>query len=515
MHHSKFNGKLWQIPLLYALAGVLWIWVSDRYTFSLFEQISGAEARQTLMYRGLACVFVTAVVLYGLLRWFFGRVLRAEKYYRLLYTASPIAILIADAEDGKVISANPAAEREFGLSREQIRSTRLQNLYHPAEEALAPLHQVSQEESFVPAGVWQYQDGSGGLAFARMYATGLTFHKKRSVLVGGLRITDQVQAQNDLNTYAHRLGEMQDNISDGYLLVGEDWTLLKTNRTIERIVGRQRHEVEGENLWEVFPGARDLAFFERFSRAMQLKLGDHFEEFYPPLQLWLRISIYPDPQGITAYLQDITHQKRQQARLEESERNLAAVINNTDDAIWYISTTNEIVFFNAAFQRIRSLLLAQPDPSPRQAADDSVPQDLRELLRGHYARAIAGEHLRFEVEVQHTNGHRPTFEVSINPVRDEHGVVLGIGCIGRDITDRKRSENLIRSQYDRLRKIAWYQSHEVRGPVASILGLVHLFDPTNPTSDFNVDILHHLHKTAQQLDSAVRSIVQEANELAP
>lgn len=516
MHQTKFKGRLWQIPLLYALVGVLWIWGSDRYTFSLFEKLSGAEARQVLMYRGLVCVFLTALALYIILRWFFGRLIRAEKYYRLLYTASPIAILIADADDGKVISANPSAEREFGLTREQIRATRLQDLYQPAEEDLTPLHQAPSEELFVPAGTWRYQDANQREAFAKMYATSLTFYHKRSVLVGGLRITDQVQAQNSLNAYAHRLGEMQNNISDGYLLVGADWTLIKANRTIERIVGRGSDEIEGKNLWDVFPGARDLGLFERFRRAMGLKLGDHFEEFYPPLQLWLRISLYPDPLGLTAYLQDITHEKRQQERLAESERNLAAVINNTDDAIWYINTSNEIVFFNAAFQRIRAqLLLANTDERPRHAAADSVPEDIREQLRSYYAQALAGEHVRFEMAVQHKNGHQPTFEVSINPVRDTDGVVLGIGCIGRDITDRKRSENLIRSQYDRLRKIAWYQSHEVRGPVASILGLVLLFDPQNPTSEFNLDILNHLEKTARQLDAAVRSIVQEANELAP
>ena len=79
----------------------------------------------------------------------------------------------------------------------------------------------------------------------------------------------------------------------------------------------------------------------------------------------------------------------------------------------------------------------------------------------------------------------------------------------KDITEQKNAQLEIIEQNKRLREIAQISSHEFRKPVASILGLVKLFDRENPDSKFNSEIIDYLDITANELDVVIHSIVKK------
>ena len=78
-----------------------------------------------------------------------------------------------------------------------------------------------------------------------------------------------------------------------------------------------------------------------------------------------------------------------------------------------------------------------------------------------------------------------------------------------DITEQKNSELKIIEQNKRLREIAQISSHEFRKPVATILGLVKLFNKEIPNSKLNSEIIDYLDTTAQQLDEVIHTIVEK------
>jgi hypothetical protein len=61
----------------------------------------------------------------------------------------------------------------------------------------------------------------------------------------------------------------------------------------------------------------------------------------------------------------------------------------------------------------------------------------------------------------------------------------------------------------KLEEIADITSHQLRGPVASIMGLVGLFNKENPTDPFNKEIVEHLDKSAKDLDKVIHKIVEK------
>jgi PAS domain S-box-containing protein len=73
-------------------------------------------------------------------------------------------------------------------------------------------------------------------------------------------------------------------------------------------------------------------------------------------------------------------------------------------------------------------------------------------------------------------------------------------------TELKEKELRILCQNKRLREIAQINSHVIRKPVASILGLISLLDKESVVGEDNLEILEHLLSSTQELDGVIRQI---------
>ena len=79
----------------------------------------------------------------------------------------------------------------------------------------------------------------------------------------------------------------------------------------------------------------------------------------------------------------------------------------------------------------------------------------------------------------------------------------------RVLIENKKSEESIKEQNNRLQTIANISSHELRRPVATILGLVSLFDEDNMQNPLNKEILSHLNTSTLELDAVIHNIIEK------
>lgn len=89
---------------------------------------------------------------------------------------------------------------------------------------------------------------------------------------------------------------------------------------------------------------------------------------------------------------------------------------------------------------------------------------------------------------------------------DIHARIL----IANDITRQIQYIEAIEAQNDKLNRISFAQSHTVRSPLASIMGLVHVLQDTPLNSDEYKQILAQLHEASARLDTVIRSISNDA-----
>lgn len=152
---------------------------------------------------------------------------------------------------------------------------------------------------------------------------------------------------------------------------------------------------------------------------------------------------------------DISERKR----AEEVRSLLAAIVDSTEDAIISKTTAGIITACNPAaehlFERKREELVGQsmtllipPEWHPEE-------QRILERLR-------AGEHVQsFETVRLTKNGRRIDVSLTVSPVRDAAGVIVGASSIARDITERKRSERELHRYREELEELVRERTEEL------------------------------------------------------
>jgi PAS domain S-box-containing protein len=126
-----------------------------------------------------------------------------------------------------------------------------------------------------------------------------------------------------------------------------------------------------------------------------------------------------------------------------------------------------------------------------------------------YARALDGGTSRFEREVKYRNGETIWWDVTFEPAVNEEREIIGVSYNASDITTRKTFELQLLAQNESLKQIAHIQSHELRKPIASILGLMEIFKGAKYSA--TDEELRLLEQTCLELDAKVRAIVRFAD----
>lgn len=97
--------------------------------------------------------------------------------------------------------------------------------------------------------------------------------------------------------------------------------------------------------------------------------------------------------------------------------------------------------------------------------------------------------------------------------RDATGRAYQLIGFTLDITEHKKQTQALELQNQRLMEIAWVQSHEVRAPLARIMGLIQLVDLYPDDADGLKQTLSHILRSAKELDEIVRKIVRKTEQI--
>lgn len=208
---------------------------------------------------------------------------------------------------------------------------------------------------------------------------------------------------------------------------------------------------------------------------------------------------------------DIDEQIQAQKRVQISESKLRGLINNTDDLIWMVDKDGLVVAVNEAFKdKFRAATGFDLQLSKKIDVKKLPSTWLIHNWHNHMKEAFGGKKLRIEQEVE-TNGKKEWFEIILNPIVNDAGEVFSVGCFARDITSRIESENQIKEQVSRLKEVAWIQSHEVRRPLANILGLIDLLRHSNSKEEKpDNELLDHMELSCKELDVVIKKVVNKS-----
>jgi PAS domain S-box-containing protein len=166
--------------------------------------------------------------------------------------------------------------------------------------------------------------------------------------------------------------------------------------------------------------------------------------------------------GAVLIFRDITERRR----AEHARAWLAAIIESSDDAIISKTLDGVVTSWNAAAARIFGY-------SPEEVVGKPITVIIPPELHGEELQVL--EKLRRGERVEHfetvrvtKDGRRLDISLTVSPVRDEHGEIVGASKIARNITGRKHAERLLRDAEHRKDEFIAMVAHELRNPLAPL-----------------------------------------------
>ncbi len=143
---------------------------------------------------------------------------------------------------------------------------------------------------------------------------------------------------------------------------------------------------------------------------------------------------------------------------------------------------------------------------------DYVHPSFREAFLECCKRALAGESVQTDRYVEYANG-AIYWHILFHPATNPEGKITGISFNATDITQTLEHERTILMQHESLQQIAFLQSHELRKPVANILGLLQLISMNQTLPP--IPELDLLQDSVEELDGIIREIVKHAGSYNP
>lgn len=243
-----------------------------------------------------------------------------------------------------------------------------------------------------------------------------------------------------------QLEAIVESSDDAIITKDLDGTITSWNTAASRMFGYTRQEMVGQSILKLIPPELrqdEDVILKRLTEGQRI---EHFETIRVSkngerINVSLTVSPIKDKRGRIIGASKVARDITERVQSDELRSRLAAIVESSDDAIASKDLNGIIRSWNAAAARLfgwkaeeiigRSVLTIIP---PELQAEE--PEILRKLRAGDRI-----EH--YETQRLHKDGHRLDVSLTVSPIKDLRGRVIGASKILRDISEKQRLQKAL------------------------------------------------------------------------
>jgi PAS domain S-box-containing protein len=410
----------------------------------------------------------------------------SEECFRSAFDNAAIGMGMV-ALDGRWLKVNPYLCEMLGYCEQELLATTFQSITHPddLETNLNYVHQLLSGEIRSYQMEKRYFHSSGHVIWILLTCSLVRDTQGHPLyFIGQVQDISERQAVLREREQAQRTLELQSvivkNMAGGVCLVrAADAVIAYANPKFERMFGYEPGELNGKPVHILnYKNAHKSG--EQIAVEIMSQIDERGEVVYEVHNVkkdgtcfWCRAhtSTFEHPEYGTVYVavqEDITEHKRAQAALSL----LAAIVESSDSAIISKTLDGVVVSWNAGAQRLFGY-------SAQQAIGQSIcfliPPDRLDEQRQILEKVNRGESIEhYETVRRRKDGTLIDISLTISPVRDETGKIIGASKIADDISDRKLAEEKIKASLREKEVLLAEIHHRVKNNLHIISNLLYL-----------------------------------------
>ena len=218
-------------------------------------------------------------------------------------------------------------------------------------------------------------------------------------------------------------------------------TITSWNRSAERMFGYTAAEAIGRSIRMIIPADRQAEEDMVLSRIRAGEALTHFDTLRQRkdgtlIPISLTVSPIFDDAGRVIGASKIARDISDRTQANMATRHLAAVVESSDDAIITKDLNSTITSWNSAAERMFGY-----------SADEAIGRSIRMLIPDHLqseedvvlAKIRSGEKIdHYETVRQRKDGARLSISLTVSPIRNDQGEIVGASKVARDVTERAR-----------------------------------------------------------------------------
>lgn len=209
------------------------------------------------------------------------------------------------------------------------------------------------------------------------------------------------------------------------------------NKKAETFFKRDKAEMIGKNVWDLFPETKKTNYFNEVNEAIVQKKESTFEYVSIYTQSWIKLTVSPLKNGVVVSFHCIEKDKH-------NENLYKVLVENTPDIVTRWNSELRLNYGNTAF--IDRTKLPLHESIGKTHAEIWPTTDTSVLVKKTKEVLKLGEIQHISIPFKTSEGSEVCYDIKLAPEFTVNNKVKSIIAIGRDITDLKQNQEIFNAQ---------------------------------------------------------------------